>query len=48
MKFVKEVAPFEIYLANLNTDNQEVKRSANKIYEEIKLSGIDVTFDDRD
>ncbi len=48
MKFVKEVAPFEIYLANLNTDNEEVKKSANKIYEEIKLAGIDVIFDDRD
>jgi prolyl-tRNA synthetase len=48
MKFVKDVAPFEIYLANLNTDNEEVKKRAIGIYEEMKLAGIDVIFDDRD
>ena len=37
-----------IYIANLNTDNLEVKEASEKIYSDLINSGYDVLFDDRD
>lgn len=44
----KNVAPFDVHLICLNTDNQEVKDEAEKIYEGLKKNGISVLLDDRD
>jgi prolyl-tRNA synthetase len=44
----KSVAPFDLHLVCLNTDNQEVLDQANKIYESLKKIGYEVLFDDRD
>ena len=44
----KSVAPFDLHLICLNTDNEEVVAEANKIYEGLIKSGFSVLFDDRD
>lgn len=44
----KSVAPYDIHLICLNTDNQEVVDEAEKIYEGLLKSGFTVLFDDRD
>ena len=44
----KNVAPFDIHLICLNTDNAEVVAEANKIYEGLTKNGFSVLFDDRD
>ena len=43
----KEVAPFEIYIAALNTDKEEVIESSEKIYKELRVANFSVLFDDR-
>jgi len=40
----KEVSPFDVYLINLG----KTKKEAEKIYEELKKSNIDVLWDDRE
>ena len=47
LKFNNEIAPFEIYLASLNTDNADVVEQSEKIYTDLLDSGFDVLFDDR-
>ena len=47
LKFNNEIAPFEIYLASLNTDNVDVVEQSEKIYTDLLDSGFDVLFDDR-
>ena len=47
LKFNNEIAPFEIYLASLNTDNVDVVEQSEKIYTDLLNSGFDVLFDDR-
>ncbi len=44
----KNVAPFDLHLICLNTDNEEVVAEANKIYEGLIKNGFSVLFDDRD
>jgi len=44
----KNVAPFDIHLVCLNTDNADVINEANKIYEGLIKNGFSVLFDDRD
>lgn len=44
----KSVAPFDIHLVCLNTDNEEVMNEANKMYEGLMKNGFSVLFDDRD
>lgn len=44
----KSVAPFDLHLICLNTDNEEVVTEANKIYEGLTKNGFSVLFDDRD
>jgi prolyl-tRNA synthetase len=44
----KEVAPFQIIILPLDVTNQEVMQAANSLYQELKASGWDVLFDDRD
>ncbi|MBN32728.1 MAG: proline--tRNA ligase [Dehalococcoidia bacterium] len=44
----KNISPFHVYIANLNTDNLEVKEASNSIYSDLINSGYEVLFDDRD
>ncbi len=44
----KNVAPFDVHLICLNTDNQEVLDEAEKIYTALQKNGISVLLDDRD
>jgi prolyl-tRNA synthetase len=44
----QEVAPFGITILPLDVTNQEVMQAANSLYQELKASGWDVLFDDRD
>jgi prolyl-tRNA synthetase len=41
------VAPFRVYLARLGTD-EAVVAAADKLYEELQASGVEVLYDDRD
>ena len=43
-----EVSPFRIIILPLDITNQEVMQAAESLYQELKASGIDVLFDDRD
>ena len=45
--FNNEIAPFQIYLASLNTDNQDVKDKSEQIYDELLNAEFSVLFDDR-
>lgn len=44
----KTLAPFDIHLIALNMKNEAVVSSAEKIYNELKNTGYEVLFDDRD
>ena len=44
----KDIAPFEIYLANINSKDENVTKSCEKIYSALLNSGFEVLFDDRD
>jgi prolyl-tRNA synthetase len=44
----KELAPFDIHLIALNMKNETIVSSAEKIYNDLKSSGYEVLFDDRD
>jgi len=41
------IAPFSVLVLPLNVKSEEVKRAAEKIYEELNLEGIDTLLDDR-
>ena len=45
--FPKTIAPFQIYLINLNNESQEVLDKSNYLYENLKKLNYDVLFDDR-
>ena len=44
----RPLAPFEVLLAGLNTDDEEVKRVTEDLYGQLQEKGIDVLYDDRD
>ena len=44
----KVLAPFNIHLIALNMKNENIVSSAEKIYNDLKSSGYEVLFDDRD
>ncbi len=44
----KSVAPFTVYLAGLNRDDEDTVRKADEIYTALKTAGIEVLYDDRD
>jgi prolyl-tRNA synthetase len=44
----KTLTPFDVHLIALNMKNENVVTSAEKIYNELKNSGYEVLFDDRD
>jgi prolyl-tRNA synthetase len=42
------LAPYEVTVLDLQQDDEAVKGTAKKIYEELQKAGIDVLYDDRD
>lgn len=44
----KAVSPFDVHLILLNSDDEEVKKRADIMYEDMKKNKIDVLYDDRD
>jgi len=46
--FPISIAPFEVIVVSLNQDDAEVASTAEKIYNDLKTSGIEVLLDDRD
>ncbi len=42
-----EIAPFEVIVIPVNVKNDEIRETAEKIYEELKNKGLDVLIDDR-
>lgn len=42
------IAPFQVHLVELSSNNAEVKKVAEKIYGELQEKGIEVLYDDRD
>jgi len=44
----EEVSPYKIHLIMLKSDNKEVEKRAEKIYEELSNSDVEVLFDDRE
>ncbi len=43
-----EIAPFGIHLISVGKKSDEIRQSANKLYEELKKSGYEVLYDDRE
>lgn len=44
----KEVAPFAVHLVILNQDKPEIKKTGEKIYQELIDQGVEVLYDDRE
>jgi prolyl-tRNA synthetase len=44
----ESVAPFQVHLIGLNSEDAEIKDFAETLYSELKDSGIEVLYDDRD
>lgn len=43
----KAVAPFQVHLIELSSESQDVKETAERLYEELIQQGIEVLYDDR-
>jgi prolyl-tRNA synthetase len=44
----RAIAPYEVYLAGLNTNDEIVVATAAKVYEDLTSAGVEVLYDDRD
>ena len=44
----RAIAPYEVYLAGLNTNDETVVAVAAKVYEDLTSAGVEVLYDDRD
>jgi prolyl-tRNA synthetase len=44
----RPLAPFEVLLVGLNTDDAEVSRTAEDLYAQLRAKGVDVLYDDRE
>ena len=42
------IAPFEVIIIPVNFADEKIRKTAGKIYEELKAKGIEVLIDDRD
>jgi len=42
------IAPFQVALTPLNVKDEELKKTADRIYEELTRAGVEVIYDDRD
>ena len=45
--FNASIAPYQVYLLALNVENAEVADAAEAIYEELRVGGVQVLYDDR-
>ena len=43
----KAIAPYQVHLCAVRSDNEEVKAFADKLYEDLLAKGIEVIYDDR-
>ncbi|MBO5926268.1 MAG: proline--tRNA ligase [Clostridia bacterium] len=43
----KAIAPYQVHLCAVRSDNQEVKELADKIYNDLMACGVEVIYDDR-
>ena len=43
----KAIAPYQVHLCAVRSDNAEVKEFADKLYEELQKKGVEVIYDDR-
>ncbi len=48
LKWPESIAPFAVHLVSLSGSNEEVKKEADRIYDQLVEHGIDVLYDDRD
>ena len=48
MMLPRAIAPYEVYLAGLNIENDETRTKAESLYETLRKRGIEVLYDDRD
>jgi prolyl-tRNA synthetase len=46
--FPVTIAPYEVHLASLNTDDPEVVATAERLSQELEAAGAEVLYDDRD
>ncbi len=44
----KEVAPYNVHLVSITSGNADVEKEADRVYEMLRESGIEVFYDDRD
>ena len=42
------IAPWQVEVCNLRRDNEKVNATADKLYDELTKSGVEVLYDDRD
>ena len=42
------ISPYEVYLAGLNLEDNDIRQQAEKLYSDLQAAGIEVLFDDRD
>jgi prolyl-tRNA synthetase len=42
------IAPFQVVVTPLNVKDEELKKTADRIYEELARAGVEVIYDDRD
>jgi prolyl-tRNA synthetase len=47
MHLPPSIAAYQIYLATLNTEDSEVVRVADQVYEKLLVAGLEVLYDDR-
>lgn len=48
MVLPKNIAPYQVLILGLNSDNTDTKSAANELYQNLLANGIDVAYDDRD
>lgn len=41
------IAPWQVHICALRSDNEQVSKEANRIYDELQAKGVEVLFDDR-
>ena len=41
------IAPWQVHLCAVRTDNPDIRSYADKLYEELQSSGLEVIYDDR-
>ena len=45
--FPKSISPYDVLIVGLNTDKDNVSKSANNLYKSLSENGLEVLYDDR-